>query len=111
MLPHYQVIASTFDDFTQYLLPFSGSLPVYNQEIGDTWIYVCNAMPVSWLSTHAFSSFPGQRVSAYGIEKDSIRAFSLSFDKEMRPLATVCLNTGLRECVFVYYDICGRTAT
>lgn len=37
--PGAEVVSSTFDNFTQYLAPFVSQLPVYNQEIGDTWIY------------------------------------------------------------------------
>ena len=36
-----QIVASTFDNFTQYLTPeIVANLPVYDEEIGDTWIYV-----------------------------------------------------------------------
>ena len=38
--PGAQVLASTFDEFTQYLAPYTSMLPIYDGEIGDTWIYV-----------------------------------------------------------------------
>ena len=32
-----QIVASTWDDFVQHLPPVMDQLPVYTQEIGDTW--------------------------------------------------------------------------
>ena len=42
LMPHaaVQVFASTFDNFTQNVMQYKDSLPVYTQEFGDTWIYV-----------------------------------------------------------------------
>ena len=48
-----QIVASTFDNFTQYLTPdIVANLPVYDGEIGDTWIYVHDLLLISYKYSH-----------------------------------------------------------
>ncbi len=35
--PGAEIIGSTFDDYIDHLMPFINNLPVFDQEIGDTW--------------------------------------------------------------------------
>lgn len=43
--PNAQIVASTFDNFTQHLEAVRSFLPVVTSEIGDTWIYGCPSDP------------------------------------------------------------------
>ena len=37
--PGAEVVASTFDNFTQHLVQHTSGLPVLTREIGNTWMY------------------------------------------------------------------------
>ena len=42
LFPNAKIVASTFDNFTQHILPLANdadSVPVMTQEMGDTWVY------------------------------------------------------------------------
>ena len=39
VFPNAKIVASTFDNFTQYLEAARDKLPVVDAEVGDTWIF------------------------------------------------------------------------
>jgi len=45
--PNAAIVSSTFDNFTQHVLPMltSSVVPVLNEEMGDTWVYGCPSDP------------------------------------------------------------------
>mmetsp|Transcript_35724 Transcript_35724/g.93375 ORF Transcript_35724/g.93375 Transcript_35724/m.93375 type:complete len:832 (-) Transcript_35724:153-2648(-) len=45
--PNAQIRASTFDNFTSNILPLLGTknIPVFTEEMGDTWVYGCPSDP------------------------------------------------------------------
>lgn len=53
--PNAQIVASTFDNFTQQLPAVHDALPVITSEIGDTWIYGCPSDPRKVAVLRAFN--------------------------------------------------------
>lgn len=53
--PNAQIVASTFDNFTQYLPGVRDALPIITDEIGDTWIYGCPSDPKKLAIMRAFN--------------------------------------------------------
>ncbi|XP_065831101.1 uncharacterized protein [Oscarella lobularis] len=46
LFPGAKIVASDFDSFVRAILPMKDTLPVYTEEIGDTWIYGVPSDPV-----------------------------------------------------------------
>lgn len=49
--PGATIHASTWDEFTSLLLPIADTLPLVEQEMGDTWIYGVASGPFAFESS------------------------------------------------------------
>jgi len=88
--PHAQVIASTFETFTQHLSAYAHELPVITGEIGDTWIYGCPSDARKLAALRAFNRVWDAYV---GGDPDKMR-HALNFDKVFANATRLMLKLG-----------------